>query len=100
MEFYFNVPKEETKIISSTMSLIQFKALLKTNKPLQIYNSDYSSEKPCWYITEYFEDDKVKYYADNWADKTAKTIAIDDLYQSWKIQGLEKSYFKKEIYNG
>ena len=96
MEIYFNVPKEVVKTINDTMTSFQFKALLTRSMPFEIFNSHYSTKKPCWYIAQYIDEDTVLYYADNWADKTPKEITLDDLYESWKLQGLENCYFNIE----
>jgi hypothetical protein len=92
MKESFGVNREVTKIVTETVSLDKFKAILIKHKPKEIYCAKYSTKKPCWYITEYTDVNSVKFYADNWYDKTPMEMSFESLYTSWRIQGLNECY--------
>jgi hypothetical protein len=91
--FFHTVKKIITNEIK-TVTLDEFKEMLLTNRPTEIYNSFYSSKVPCWYITQYDGNDSVWFYAHSSADKTPHQMSIDRLYNHLCIQGLKNCYFK------
>jgi hypothetical protein len=93
METYFHKKIEVIKTIREIFSLEEFKKILNENKPNEIFNTEYSRKKPCWIITEYLDENNIKYYADGWANKTPISESIENIYTSWRIQGLENCYF-------
>jgi len=78
------------------LSFEEFKKLLLEYKPKNIINMPYSAKKPCWVITEYLDNDRIKYFANGWADKTPVEASFEDIHSSWLIQGLNHCHFTKD----
>ena len=93
MQHYFHNKREIIEIVKNEVTFEQFKKMLNENKPKEIFNSEYSVETPFWYITDYLDENSIKYYANIWSDKTAEIAPIDTVYQSWLLQGLEHCFF-------
>lgn len=58
----------------------QFISVLSEKKPKEIFNSYYSLTRPCWVITEYLGDNKIKYFSNGWQDRTPIEESIENLY--------------------
>lgn len=93
MKKYFHTKREIKTIVYDVVSLEEFKIILKEYKPTKIFNVPYSKTVPCWYITEYIDDNTISYYANSFADKTPIIADIEKVYKSWRIQGLDECYF-------
>lgn len=94
MKTNFCIKKERTVVDYTVFTEEEFKKALLVNKPKKIFNTHYSTKKPCWIITEYLDNDRVKYYADGWAQKEPVEEKISNIYVSWKNQGLRECYFE------
>ena len=70
----------------------EFINALNEHKPKEIFNSHYSSKVPCWTITEYLGNDRVKYFAQGWTDRTPIEESMENLHTSWRLQGLEECF--------
>lgn len=91
--------KKRDRIVTDVLPISKedFINILIINKPSKIFNSPYSTKIPCWVITEYLENNRIKYFANGWADKTPVEESIENVYDSWKSQGLTNSYFENEL---
>ena len=93
LNFHTTEQKTVNKIVIFTIE--KFIDTLNLYQPKEIWNSEYSSKIPCWTITEYLGNNRVKYYASGWADKTPVEDSMEKLYKEWCIQGLERCYINK-----
>lgn len=93
MKQHFHTTKERIVIDKISFDLTRFCNTLNAFRPKEIFNSQYSENIPCWIITEYLEGNRVKYYANGWADKTPIEESMENIHCSWKIQGLIDCFF-------
>ncbi len=93
MEKHFHNIRKTVITITELVTLSQFKKMLNENKPTEIFNSQYSKNIACWFITKYIGKTHVKYYAHAWANKTPVESTIEELYKDWSIQGLKYCFF-------
>lgn len=87
MKFHTTKRRQVSDVIPFTEE--QFVKALNDNKPTEIFNPHYSSKVPCWTITEYLGNNRVKYFADVWSDRTPVEESLENLYRSWIFQGLQ-----------
>lgn len=90
----FNTIERKIIEVSKVVSLKDFKRILNDYQPKEIFNSHYSDKTPCWIITEYINEDNVKYYANAWSDKNSKEVTIKTFYDYLRIEGLNNCYVK------
>lgn len=87
--------KEIKKIVRESLSFEDFKKLLLEYKPKEIFDENYSSNIPCFYITEYIiENDDlidVKFYAHTWSKQLTKKASIKAFFNHLNAVS---SYFK------
>ena len=88
----FQTTKQRTVTDVRPFTQEEFINALNEHKPKEIFNSHYSSKVPCWIITEYLSNNRIKYFAHSAADKTPIELSMENLYKSWKTQGLEECY--------
>lgn len=93
----FNTKEQVISTKINVVSKIEFIKILNNYKPKDIFNSHYSQTIPCWVILEYLGNNKVKYFAQGWADKTPVVEPMENLYNSWKLQGLDNCFFNDLI---
>ena len=88
--------KQQQRVINNTVCVTkeEFIEILNNNKPKEIFNRPYSLSKPCWVITEYLGNNKVKYYAKSWVDKTPTELSMESLYKSWSEAGLSECFIE------
>lgn len=93
-----NFFKTEKQVVDINIPFteMEFINILNEQKPKNIINPLYSSKKPCWVITEYLKNNIVKYFADNWSNKTPQHRSIRELYNEFSIQGLTCCYFEND----
>lgn len=96
MNKYFCETKEVNKMESVLFDVDTFIKTLYEYKPNNIFNSKFSNSYPCWVIVNYLPGNRIKYFANGWADKTPIIEDLKDVYTSWKIQGLKYCYFNVE----
>lgn len=72
----------------------EFIKTMLEKKPKEIFHSFYSSDKPCWVITEYVDEKTIKYYSNSWADKTPIKVELINFYKYLSNQGLQKCSFE------
>src|ERR1700741_3414135 len=89
-----NLYKIKTRTVQDRVSftLEELTEALCKFKPKEIFNTHYSDKVPCWFITEYLGDNKIKYYAHN-SDRIPQERTIESFYDSIKYQGLDGCYF-------
>ena len=96
MNKYFCETKEVNKMESVLFDVDTFIKTLYEYKPNNIFNSKFSNSYPCWVIVNYLPGNRIKYFANGWANKTPIIEDLKDVYTSWKIQGLKYCYFSVE----
>lgn len=93
MKKYFSTPKEKIIIDIIPFSREEFTELILSERPSEIYHSQWSNNSPFIYIGSY-DNDKIewKYYDDV---DYRKSESVDSLYSSLIIQGLKDCYIDK-----
>ena len=96
MKTVFYTKKERVTVDYIRFEEREFTDLLQKEKPKEIFHNFYSQEKPCWVITDYLEENKIKYYATAWSNKQPRVSDISSFYRYVCNQGLTEIFFKND----
>lgn len=72
----------------------QFIELIKEHKPVELFNGQWSKDKPLLVIDKYF-DTGVSVYSNVYVDKTPRLMSYEALYSYVKLNGLLDFHYKK-----
>lgn len=92
MEIQFATRETRTVTDLKPVSSEEFVRILQKYKPREIYNSQWSSKTPLYFITEYSEDSFMM-YCNGRADRTPYKNTPQGLFDSLKYQGLSDCFF-------
>jgi hypothetical protein len=96
MKTVFYTKKERVIVDYTRLEEKEFATLLQKEKPKEVFHNFYSKENPCWAITDYLEENRIKYYATSWANKTPIIVELTKFYRYLSNQGLTEVYFEND----
>lgn len=90
---HFYTPTQRTVTDNVPFTKEQFIELITTQKPKEIFNSEYSGKTPLHIITEH-GDGYVMYYCTGAADKTPHKMTLTEFYDYCRLSGIANFYIK------